>query len=359
MPSAIARLSRPALLALTAVLLIAPPAAAQDARSIMAEMFTRQQQRYAGIENFTIVQETLGNRIPQYYEAIAVEGMAQGFRLVPLTEIERERLASEGIAPPTSGELAAMAEGYLLAGDMVASEMEREGLPFALAGLSRTFGGMAHDFLMAAATYEENDGREDARQAMFDLAWFARNARLVGTGEAANRPAYHLQADDFTGLELPEDDVDFEPSRVSLWIDTENYVPLRMLVDGQATVDGNASDMTIEKISHGWYDDQGLFLAREEIMSLSGPAFIADPAQRAQMQQALAQLDDMESQLSGLTEDQKEMIMSRVGPQIAQLERMARGEPMSVVTQVVEVRVNDGPPFDLAEIVFDYGGGGV
>ena len=127
----------------------------------------------------------------------------------------------------------------------------------------------------------------------------------MGTEEVANRSAYHLRVEDFTGVELPDSDVDFEPSGASIWIDTEQYVPLRMLVEGRATVDGTTD-----------------------------------------------QLEDMDAQLEGLSESQKEMIMGRLAPQIAQLERMARGEPLTVVTNVVEVRVNEGPPFDLAEIVF-------
>lgn len=346
------RFRRGALLALSSFLLIATPTGAQDAASIMGEMFTRQQQRYEGIENFTIVQETLGSRIPQYFEAFQVEGMARGFRLVPLSEIERERLATQGVAPPSSGELATMAEGYRMFGDLVASELEREGLPVQLAGLSRTFGGMAQEFVMAAANYRENDGRADARSRITDLAWFARNARLVGTEEVANRPSYHLRVEDFAGVELPDSDVEFDPTGASLWIDMEEYVPLRLLVEGQATVDGSTDDITVEKISHAWNDDEGLFLAHEEIMSLAGAMFIADEEQRAEMQEALDQLDDMEEQLDGLSQSQIDMIMSRMAPQIAQLERMARGEPLTVVTNVVEVRVNEGPPFDLAEIVF-------
>lgn len=343
----------PVLVALVLAAALPPPAAiAQDATSIMGEMFTRQQQRYDGVENFTIVQETLGNRIPQYFEAFQVEGMTRGFRLVPLSEIERRRMAAQGIAPLSSGELAAVADGYWRAGEEVAAALEREGLPLELAGLSRTFGGMAHEFIMAAATYEENDGRDDARQRITDLAWFAQHARLVGAEEIANRPAYHLRVEEFTGLELPDSDVEFEPSGASLWIDTEQYVPLRVLVDGQATVDGSTDDITIEKISHAWNDDEGLLLAYEEIMRLGGPMFIADDEQREQMQEALEQLEDMDAELAGLSQSQRDMIMSRMAPQIAQLERMARGEPLTVVTNVVEVRVNEGPPFDLAEIVF-------
>lgn len=352
MSPAIARPPSRVLLFVAAFILPASPASGQDAASIMGEMFTRQQQRYEGIDNFTIVQETLGSRIPQYFEAFQVEGVTRGFRLVPLSEIERERMAAQGLTPPTSGQIAAMAEGYRMFGDMVASELEREGLPPQLAGLSRAFGGMAHETLMAAATYEENDGREDARRQIMDLARFARNARLVGTEEVANRPAHHLRVEDFEGLELPDSEVEFEPTGASLWIDTEQFVPLRLLVEVDATVDGSTSDITIEKISHAWNDDQGLFLAHGEIMSLGGAMFIADEKQRAEMQEALDQLEDMDEQLAGLSSSQKEMIMSRIGPQIAQLERMARGEPLTVVTNVVEVRVNEGPPFDLAEIVF-------
>jgi hypothetical protein len=245
-----------------------------------------------------------------------------------------------------------MAEGYGMFGDLVASEMEREGLPLALAGLSRTFGGMAHEFLMAAASYEENDGREDARQRIVDLALFGQTARMVGTEEVANRPAFHLRVEDFTGIELPESDVEFEPTGASLWIDTEDYVPLRMLVEGRATADGSTGDITIEKVSHAWNNDEGLFLAHEEIMRLGGAMFVADEEQREQMQEALDQLAEMDAQLDGLTQDQKDMLMSRLRPQILQLQRMARGEPLTVVTNVVEVRVNEGPPFDLAEIVF-------
>jgi len=329
----------------------APPASGQDAASIMSEVLAHQQQRYEGIENFTIVQETLGNRIPQYFEAFEVDGMGRGFRLVPLPEIERRRLAAQGIAAPSSAELVAMAEGYRMLGEVVASELNKEGLPIQLGGLAQAFGGMAHEMLMAAA-HAEDDGRDDARRAMMDLEWFAQNARLVGTEEAANRPAYHLRVEDFSDLQLPESDVDFEPSGASLWIDAEDYVPLRMLFEGRATAGGEASDITVEKISHGWSDDEGLFLAHEEIMRLGGPMFVADEEQQEQMQEALDQLREMDAQFDGLAQDQREMIISRLRPQILQLQRMAQGEPLAVVTNVVEVRVNEGPPFDLAEIIF-------
>lgn len=344
----------PALVALSTFLLVLPPpVAAQDAESIVRMVVERQQARWQAneIEDYTIVQETLGNRIPQYFEAFPLE-MGQAFRLVPLTEIERRRAEQMGVTPLTPDQLSTMGNFYEMFGGVLADEMAREGVPIMPEMDPRRFGALANDMFQMAASYEENDGRGDARQSFIDMAEFGRRARVVGTEDVGGRPGFHLRVDDFAGIDLDQPDgMDFEMTRGSVWIDTEHYVPLRMLFEGTMTMDGEQAPVLIEKVSEDWSDMNGLFVARREIMRLGG-FMVMDDAERREMQEALEQIQGMRQQLSQLPDQQREMVMSRMAPQIEQLERMARGEPFEVVAEIVEVRVNEGPPFDIAEIVF-------
>jgi hypothetical protein len=326
-------------------------AAAQDAQSIISTVLQRQQASWDEIDDYLIVVETLGSRIPQYFEAFALE-MGKAFRLVPITEINRRLGEEMGLTSLTPEQLSMMGNAYEMLGGVLADEMAREGVPIMPGMDPRQFGAMANDMFQMGASYEENDGRDDARQNFLDMGELGRRARVVGTEDVDGRSGFHLRVDDFAGIELEQPEgIAFELTRGSVWIDTENYVPLRLLFEGTMTKDGEQAPVLIEKVSQDWSNMNGLFVARREIMRLGG--FMAlDESQRQEMQEALGQIQEMRQQLSQLSQQQQEMLMSRMGPQIEQLERMARGEPFEVVAEVVEVRVNEGLPRDFALIVF-------
>jgi hypothetical protein len=52
----------------------APPAAAQSAQNVLRTAFETYEGRVAGIENYTVVQETMGVRVENYFEKTLVDG---------------------------------------------------------------------------------------------------------------------------------------------------------------------------------------------------------------------------------------------------------------------------------------------
>jgi hypothetical protein len=331
------------------------PLVAQDAQQVIQEMQYQEQLRRQAVNDYTVVKDMAGSRIPEYYEAFQTEA-GRAFRFVPITEIERRRALSMGVTPLTPDQMREMGGAYEMFGNVLSDQLASEGVVLPDEADPRRFGAMMNEFFHMGAAYEENeedDGRETGEEELTALAELGTRATLVGTESIEGRPAYHLRVTDFTGMAFPQEDgFEFTPRQISLWVDTERFVQLRMLVEGNLVQGSGSGPVTIEKVSSDWQSHGDLLVPHQETMRLGGFMGAVDPEQRREMEEAMRQMDEVRAQLAQLPEAQRQMIMDRMGSQMEQMEQMAQGGAIEVTSTVVEVRVNEGPPFDMAEIIF-------
>ncbi len=321
---------------------VAPP---QDAQAVLELLRVMQAARWATVSNYTVtlaVEPSGGLQTPMYYEKFSVEGRP-AFRLVPQTEYERRVVTQAGFPPPGPEFAKTLAQGHDMLGDAFAQG--GEGAPPMDV---RPMTDQMALFLRAGAAYRENDGRADARDAKADLNEFFRRARLVGVERTeSGREAFLIVADDLFDLPLaqPKNGGEYRLEKVSLWIDTEHYVPLRLLMDGQVTRAGTVTPITIERLDLDYRKVGPLFESHRQVMRLTGIMAGASAKDRKEMEKARKDLAKAKKQLADMPDGpRKDMVMRMMKPQLDKFERMARAGAFEAETRVVSIAINEGPP---------------
>ncbi len=351
---------------LLAVILLPAAAAGQDAPSILETMQERQVARWDGVENYIVDQATMGHRTLLYYERVELQspnGTAlPGFRMVPPDEIARRQQEEDGFAL-SAKDLRRLSDAAAMTGDALGGETERAmseaGFPPGLLSASpnrfatldlRVMMGNVSDFYDAAADAQEaseaRDPAADSRQSLADMAEFAAMAELVGTEDVYDRKAWVIRADDIGRTQRTDDGQEMTIDTATFWIDTEEYVPLRLKMDGVLTSGGESRPLTIEKHDQDYRRVGSLFMPYRQVMRIAG---IMDAKQRAEMQEAQEQLAEFEKQMASMPESQRQMMENMMGPQIEMVRKMAAGGGLEVVTDVYQVRVNAGLPDEQAQ----------
>jgi hypothetical protein len=126
-----------------------------------------------------------------------------------------------------------------------------------------------------------------------------------------------------------------------MWIDTEEYVPLRMKMDGTLTVDGETKPMSIENIQTDYrtVPNSNMYESYKQIMKMSG---MLDPEQEAQMQEAAQQMAELEKQMASMPASQRQMMEKMMGPQLEMMRNMSSGGGFQVEMVTNSITVN--PP---------------
>lgn len=231
-----------------------PGAAMQDAQEILERVAATRASRMAFVTNYTIIQRVQGTmQAPFYYEKFApLGGTATLYRLVPIAEWQ-ERNAPPGFNGP------AMAAGMQDALGMMAGPLgaQMTGTP---AGQMLGPGGMdqfmdgANQFLNAAANPPPNTSAEDAMSASVDAAMFAERARYIGMQMVNGQNGFLLRADNLGDLPAQQvGDATFIVKRVSVWIDDDQYVQLRLRVEGVMTSGKKAVPIIMSRTSWTTY----------------------------------------------------------------------------------------------------------
>lgn len=322
-----------------------------DAQSVLAAVQAKQAERWATVDNYTVtlsVRDSGNLETPIYYEKMEVDGKP-AFRMVPRAEYEQKAQEDAGFPPLTPEAMKEMAKGLDMLGDAVAGgggDMP----PMDLRGMT----GQMSDFLRFGASAEVGDGRAEAADAVHDMKQFAARARLDGTEKVAasgknpgmKREAYRIVADGLSDIKLdqPEGDATFTLDKATLWIDTEQYVPLRLLMEGTVESKGKTSPMTIEKRDLDYAPAGPLYESRQQVYTLGGMMAGMSEKDRKDMEKAKKELEKAKQQLAGLPEDQRKMVMKMMGSKMEQMEQMASGGDITSITDVVSIAVNEGPP---------------
>jgi hypothetical protein len=353
-------------LAILLVALSAALPASAEIRSfpeLLDAMVEVQDRGAEGVSDYAMDVEMLGHPTTQYYERaeiVAADGARlDTFRLVPFDEVQRRQQAASGM-PPDAWQ--AYADGLRQTGDAMGNEMERgmaeAGLP---PGLLRAMGpdttgpnaepwaspdlrvmmGAMAEFADAAATAEPSpDGTADAAAGVNEMARFARTARIVARETIDGRSAYHARAEDLNVARAMEGE-ELLIRSVSLWVDAEKLVPLKMRMDGIAKQQGQSREIFIEKLDQDYRTVPGseMYMPYRSVIRMGG---VLSPKEQKEMEEARKQLAEFDRQLASMPPDQRSMVESRMGPQIETMRRMVNGGAVEVETIVRAIRVNEG-----------------
>ena len=274
------KLMLPVILAFT---LPAPPAIAADAQDIVAKVLEMQDERRKGVNRYTVQQSVMGQTVQVVFERTTVTG-------------------PDG--KPMDTFQVRMPQGF----SGTEGEMSRE------------------DF---------DDMSQNAVDAMHEIA---EQAKVVGNESVDGRDAYHLQATDLNRVEDLGDEGEFTMKTVDVWVDSDKYVPLRMIMDGTMNTDGTERPITMEVHQQDYRDVPGsnMYESYRQIMRMNGEM---SDEMKAQVEQARVGLEEFEKQMESMPEGQRQMMMNMMGDQIEMMRKLAAGDGVEIVTEVVSIIV--------------------
>lgn len=355
-------------LATLAVMASLSAAAAQDAQSILTTMRAKQLARWATVDNYTVRQtlldapgiEKLPSGAPVYFEK-TTEGGETAFRMVPQKEYMREAMRKAGCPEMTPDDMRLYARGYDLLGPALSrggGDMPANGgMPGVDLG---TQAGDIAEMLRGIAAAEDTDRSPDATVAAGPAMAFVQRARLEGVepalastygpdGNGQDRAAFHLVAEGLSDVPLPQPEGGgrFTLQRIGLWVDTAEYVPLRLLMEGTLESGGRAEPITIERLDLAYAPAGPLYEPRQHVYRLSGLMGAMSEKDARKLEKAREQLAEIKAKLAAMPASQRAMVMKMMGSQMQRLEEMTSTGDLTSVVNVVDIAVNKGPPLPV------------
>ena len=328
-------------------------ATAADIKDLAECAREQQESQLAGVDNYAVVVNIMGNEVPQYFERTSLAsptgGSYETFVLVPGGEIAR-RQDQHGMTPAALDDYA---RGLRMTGDALESEVQKSGMPvdmiyskgpppgeepWASPRPSVMMGSMA-DFVGFAADAKRK--REDGVPVSNDYEKVFANAEVVGTTEINGRDAWHVRSDDLNITET-SDGQQFTVNSVDFWMDRDDCIPLRFHMKGKAVGDdGKPRDIFIEKTDSDYREVPGtnLLLPYSQVMRMGG---VLTPAEEKQMAEARVQMAEFEKQLAAMPASQRSMMEGMRGSRMEQMRKMIDTGAFEMETRVVDVRVNEG-----------------
>lgn len=333
-------------LSFTALVAVALPAQ-QDAAAVLARVAAEQQRRWETVQNYTVVQRVAGMPTPMYLQRI-VHGGQYAFQVVPPPEWDRARTGL------SRDETVAIAEGMAVGLDLVGdAHVQEVGGPWG-AHIKSMTNDMSF-FLREVKQYDgdelEGDPAADAAMA----AAFAKRARVAGRETIGTRQAIVIRAAGLRDVPMPQagDGPEFRLEDVTLWIDEEAHVPLRLRMTGQ--VEGGAAPVVIElqELDHQQFGP--LYEPTRRVMRISGmmEAMATDPKKRRDLakaresaQKAQADMARMEQRLAEMPAAQRRMIEGQLDRARQQMKMLANGDELMMEIELEVIGINAGPPLD-------------
>ena len=354
------------------VLSLSAAASAETSLEIFQKMESLKRASYQGIRNYSEMKTTMGMCSLQHYQKETTQspdgsGTVDYMRLVPISEVMERKDPDSPFAQANAQDLkdaAGLLKAYGPgADDALGAEMTKAHVPPTLGfmlmnpppdqpWLSPKPSDMLNNYatmLKAAAAGKDeikklkDEAEADAKISSAALAFLGEMTKVVGEETVNGTPAIHLMAE---GLDFPQTSGsdEFLLKTMHLWVDSENYVPLKMEMDGIATSGGKSREMRIEREDQAYRAVKGcgsMYEPQRTVMRITG---VLSPKEEAQMEQARQKLADFKKQLAAMPENQQAMIRSQMGPQMEMMEKMASGGGIEVVSLSVGLRCNAGLP---------------
>lgn len=165
-------------------------------------------------------------------------------------------------------------------------------------------------------------------------------ARLEGSESVDGEATHRILVDDLEGLDIypPSAGEEMQISSMTLFLDTDEHLMRRMIMEGTLNQDGSAHPVSFDIHLRDYRTVDGLTTPFR--MSFSGQGLLGAMGDGDEAE-ARQQLQEMERQIASLPAEQREMMEKMMGPQLEQLRNMAQsGEfQMEMVVRSVEVNV--------------------
>jgi len=370
-----------------AIFLLLPASAlAQTKDDVFEGLVDTEQAGYASVENYLLKTETMGMSTVEYYEktsSFEMNGKTYYvMRNVPLDEMAERQSESNAFTEASPEQLRQAAAQVEYVGEQAQGEFERELRESGIGGLGggmlgtmianpppgkpwlsanpRDTTSMYATMLNAAADRKDQRAAEnpeaDARSSADATERFKDATVLLEERRTIDgRPALGLFADNLNYTD-GSGDAEVTINSMTMWVDAERYVPLRLIMKGDMRADGETRPISIERDDMDYQSAAGcgkLYKPMRSVMRIGG---VLTPEQQAQMKEAQVQMAQFEQQMAQMPESQRAMIMRQMGPKIEMMKKMVSGGGLEVDYKVVEMRCNAGIPEAMELAMTTFGG---
>ncbi len=165
-------------------------------------------------------------------------------------------------------------------------------------------------------------------------------ARLEGSETVDGEATHRILVDDLEGLDIypPSAGEDMQISSMTMFLDTDEHLMRRMIMEGTLNRDGSAHPVSFDVHLRDYRTVDGLTTPFR--MTLAGQGMLGAMGDGDEAE-ARQQLQEMERQIASLPAEQREMMEKMMGPQLEQLRNMAQSGAfeMDLVVKSVEVNV--------------------
>ena len=300
--------------------LLARPAAAQTGSEIVKEAMRRAEDRTRDVENYTIVQEMgVGGEASVYFERDTIDGRPV-FVIVPPHVVMQRAAEKQGHKTPT---------------------LDDPGIQQSL---------MQMGMKSALDQIQKNDSSELTVIDPLAAGELADRVRLIGREQIDRHETYVLVADDLSDLEFARqsiDDGDFEIRMITVYVDAEDFVTRKAIIEGVMHQDGQTIPVEMESRFEDYREVDGMLHPFRTVFSSSGMAAALSEDDLKKMEEAKKQMAEMQEELAKMPEAQRSMVESMMKKQMAKVDDMFanfEAGAIEMVIEVIELRVNAGPP---------------
>ena len=253
---------------------------AQSAADVINAMVSAYEKNAENVDNYTLVQETMGVETVSYFEKEIVSGHPV-FRL-------RQASAMGTVVRPEDAEEGRWDQFYTMAPELI-----------------------------ARATYE---GRDDVGgNAVHVIS--VTDLNEIGLGPGAT-----------------QENQDFDPQRAKLFIDVDESLMRRMVFEGQMTKDGQTHDITSTMDFQDYREVDGMVQPFLITVNMQGLGGAMDDESRQQYEEMKKELAEMPEEQRKMVEKMMQGQLARYE------QMMEGEDGMTVEMRVKELRVNAGPP---------------
>jgi hypothetical protein len=175
--------------------------------------------------------------------------------------------------------------------------------------------------------------------------WFRQitnRAKYDGTEEVDGRRCHLISIDNFEGIDVGpgiQSDGDFEPTWMSLALDTESSLPRRMRMKGNVVVEGSTRPVSMEVLMTDYRQVNGMYHPFRMLIEADG---FMGPGGTSEEDMAEAQesLEELERSLEDMSDQERAMVERMMGPQLERLREMIDSGKLKVEMVVKSIEPN-------------------
>lgn len=198
-------------------------------------------------------------------------------------------------------------------------------------------------FFELQSQYGEGEPETGPGEFYNEFGKLVDRASSEGTATVDGHECHVVTVDDFSGLDFggDEEDQQFKPRKGTFYLDSDDYVLRKMVMEGDMDDGDQMRPVTMEALFQDYQEVESMLHPFRTTLTIHG---MQGAVSEEELQQARQALEEMEKRLDEMPESQRSMMESMLKSQMEQLRNIVDSGQMQITMQVKDLKVNAGPP---------------